>query len=716
MARRNSNQRITKIKKDYIEELLKRAEAMDVEDACSIQPPGSDLVPYPDLNNLRLWTRDYLLSGMNKIFPVKFDENGQTYYTCLIDGLPLHTKLTKQTSATSAQLASFLNVIGSPTISSDGFASNLDSNNYFTITDDNIIANEDSTVYVVAKIPANISNATIFKAQFPDATLELKAISSSSYSWYYNNSVVTTSSLTNLDISKNITFSFKYVLTSPESTVQDCRIAYYKTGSDYISTTTTYLRISPTGNCQSFIIGGNSTPVSGLVYDFNQSWYYDGSNHYFVTTVPGVETSKPGLWLSNLVAPVSNSIAGSWLRHNLVHDSESDFNTFNSDTIGNYSYSFFQRGVLHRTNGSTHDDNDSYCQHWSPSALSCISHEAIVIPGNLLQKTYTSYQTLVTPSDPDMQSYYETMSKDVTYNFIDNNDNIPLNTTQYNGRVVGDGWIYELEFIPNGNGSGNDYGDGDDPSSNNGSNGGCIVGTIVYQDSSLGTTCTQEVNSCYQTTQSYFNPLVPNVPGNNQINDDQITTHVVNSCAGICCNMMCGTGGNRSGYYWVKNTRYQGGTENLKVTGFKGRTQDGTTIEFPVNGASSAPIQWNYYSGSATCGCEILQPIVQPGFSGFCTTCGSYQGLDFLLTEELPEEEGVTLYLNIYDLKKQYESQGLPFPGGCGTDRFSIEISTTQCGQPGGFCTSFVIAENVDINSLGDISKLENLVWSNSVN
>ena len=49
------------------------------------------------------------------------------------------------------------------------------------------------------------------------------------------------------------------------------------------------------------------------------------------------------------------------------------------------------------------------------------------------------------------------------------------------------------------------------------------------------------------------------------------------------------------------------------------------------------------------------------------------------ITETVEPEEGINLYLNIYDLKKQYESEGIPWTGGCGTARFDIEISTTKC-------------------------------------
>lgn len=521
-----SNQRITKIKKDYIEELLKRAESMSVEDACSIQEAGSDLTPYPDLSSLRLWSREYLLKGINKIYPVSFTDEGQTYLTTIVDGLVLFTKLTK--------------------------------------------------------------SIDVGEEQF--------------------------------------------------------------------------------------------------------------------------ETSKPGLWLSNLVQPVTDSLAGSWLRHNLIHNSLSFYTSLNADTIGNYTFSFFQRGIIHRDKGSTHNDNDSYCQHWSPSALGCISHDAIIIPTNNLRSTYTSYQMPVTPVNPDMQSYEETMSKDVAFTFVDNTNNIPLNTTMFNGRVVGDGWIYELLFTPNGNGSGNDYGNGDNPSADNGSNGGCVTGTITYQDSDLGTTCTQEVNYCFQTNQSYFNPNAPQVSDNApEISD--IESYKVTGTLNACCYDIRFASGPNNGRlvdgFWVPNLKVTD-VNNAQFEYWTGYVKDGGSVQFSSSVNELIGFTW---STGATCGSSTKKPLPTYNASGYCgllkaTISGT------IYNKKVEPEEGINLYLNIYDLKKQYESEGIPWTGGCGTARFDIEISTTKCDES--YCKSILIAENVDINSLGDISKLEEQVWANS--
>lgn len=54
-----------------------------------------------------------------------------------------------------------------------------------------------------------------------------------------------------------------------------------------------------------------------------------------------VEITKPGLWLSNLCKPYQVSYAGGWLRQNLINHSNKEFDTINSDTIGNYSFHSF---------------------------------------------------------------------------------------------------------------------------------------------------------------------------------------------------------------------------------------------------------------------------------------------------------------------------------------------------------------------------------------
>lgn len=67
---RKSNQRITKIKKDLIEELLERAEAIPVEDGTVAQPAGAELLERPTKGHYRNYVRDNFLKGINGIIQV----------------------------------------------------------------------------------------------------------------------------------------------------------------------------------------------------------------------------------------------------------------------------------------------------------------------------------------------------------------------------------------------------------------------------------------------------------------------------------------------------------------------------------------------------------------------------------------------------------------------------------------------------------------------
>lgn len=121
MARRNSNQRITKIKRDMSLDLLEQAELIPVEQGCVIQEAGSDLTPYPTISNLRNWVRKYLLKGINGIFisgvkavpadafaysagnvfyqavPARKEEYAAGYlkFTTILDGLIINTQEAK---------------------------------------------------------------------------------------------------------------------------------------------------------------------------------------------------------------------------------------------------------------------------------------------------------------------------------------------------------------------------------------------------------------------------------------------------------------------------------------------------------------------------------------------------------------------------------------------------------------------------------------------
>lgn len=851
-----SNQRITKIKRDPIEELLKKAEATPVENACTIQPQGMDLTPYPDMNNLRLWTNNYLLNGLNATYINNIDTSGQTYLTTIVDGLPLFTKLTKSSYLRAGFInfnqptldsngviggASFavtadsevvtyalntdkLTTHGSPQFNpSTGVASGFSNSNYYTLPAST--QSTDGTTYVFEFTPTETVNElqriahyefilaleiqanggplisycwdtgadVILDSVTPNTTYRVKIqITSNKYRivsvWQNNKWVekinqhdrridfntnypltIGTGSVdnsmpaanTSIDLSNCYyyndtapdtiyrfaevsTGSLAYMATNPDtgywqsnSDTTNHYLTYYNpeaiklssiefnnylcTDSSYIPTNFT-IQGSNTGDASDWISiqtieNSNTTVGTNSPYSFDVSTQY--SYKYFriyinspqstvqigymklVGTVESsqvpVEITKPGLWLSNLCKPYQVSYAGGWLRQNLINHSNKEFDTINSDTIGNYSFSFFQRGIIHRDAGSTHADNDSYCQHWSPSALGCISHDSIIIPTNNLRNTYTSYQTLAVPSDVNMQYYSETPSKDVEFTFVDNNDNIPLTTTSFNGRVVGDGWQYEFVFEPNHGGSGNNYGETEEDVPN-GSNGGCVTGQITYQLDN-GDVCVQSIDKCFVTDQALFNPY--NHSTGDALNDrgEYIQHKEWSYSCGRGITLYSGTGIVLGATTSISNCC---GSARIWLKYNTGDTYVG----------SECTTSWG--SGSSTVKGDSTVAEVATSSEVTCNNgdcCNAYGGQATLYFKEaLKPQTNVTIYLNIWDLKQEYAAQGLPWAYTCEYDRFRVDISTQPCSD--WYCKSFIIAENVDINDLGDISALQRIVFS----
>lgn len=715
--KRYSHQRITKIKHDRIEDLLKKAEATKVEDACIVQPAGSDLIPYPDMNNLRNYTRDYLLKGLTKTYPVKFNEDGQTYLTTIVDGLPLFTKMSKTVQVEEqpepAHVDSKLTIHGNPTIGNTGIVTDISLTNYLTRSTSEMTGAYDFYFSFTTPATASTTEEKVFgctgfcNCNYKNTTLTI-----------FENTTGKSKSLT---VGLNTKIQIRLSLDGTGNAVY-----YTKSGSATSWTSQgTITNFATTAGSPLYIGKEEIATVywrgtidlseckivkAGVEYPF---FHPEGS-----VTVKTLETSKPGLWLSNLSTPVYNSNSGGFLANNFIHNNESSFITVNSDIIGNYAYTFTQRGVIHRVAGSSHYDQDSYNQMWSPSALSCISYEAIIIPELLLQQTYTTYQSMVVPADPDTQSYDETKNKTVEYNFIDNNNSDPATTTAYNGRFVGVDWSYELKFTPNGNGSGNNYGSGSDPYVDNGSNGGCVTGTISYNLLVNGefVTCTQTVNECVRTDQSYFNTAAPE--DNNSVPLDS-----VNGCSKVArtdCNLY----EPRSG-------------ASYNVCG-KQATLPLIEDNYVLYTAGSVNVWGDFagnhviYQDNKTCPGSIIA-IAAGGkgtknFSDYSNTSGygrafGYQSSDWnfghkrrkaslvlYYSDPTVAQTGINIYLNMTDLKVQYEANGLPWTGDCNTSRFQFEFSTTKCTSP--WCTSLVIAENVDINNLGDISKLNDVVFS----
>jgi hypothetical protein len=861
-----SNQRITKIKRDPIEELLKKAEATSVENACTIQPQGMDLTPYPDMNNLRLWVHDYLLNGLNATYINNIDTSGQTYLTTIVDGLPLFTKLTKSSylgaglvdfnqptldsngviggasfavTADSEVVSYSINTSkvtthGSPQFtSSTGVASGFSTSDYYTLPAST--QSTDGTTYVFEFTPTEAysqlqriahyeyiftleltTNNEIISFSWQDFAMK-PIVENVSYGTTYRIKVQVTANKRRIvslfengtwvekinegdrdinfntnyplaigmgsiyqdypgvNISINLSNCYYYNDAAPDTiyrlaTVDNDMRAYHATNPDtgywqsnsdttnhyieyynpeaiklssiefnnYLCTDSSYIPTnftiqgSNTGDASDWINiqtieNSNTTVGTNSPYSFNVSTQY--SYKYFriyinspqstvqigymklVGTIERsqvpVEITKPGLWLSNLCKPYQVSYAGGWLRQNLINHSNKEFDTINSDTIGNYSFSFFQRGIIHRDAGSTHADNDSYCQHWSPSALGCISHDSIIIPTNNLRNTYSSYQTLAVPSDVNMQYYSETPSKDVEFTFVDNNDNIPLTTTSFNGRVVGDGWTFEYLVSGNHQGSGTwtpDAGCDCDAETVNceecphcwscvsediRNSGLCITGEIKYQNAD-GTVCIQAVNECFQTPQAIVQPGNPYIP-QNALNDSTIKTYVVDiSVTGKGPAPHIGHGVAPGNYSKARITKTSGtGTISLVY-------EDDGTFNF----------DWHYGSGNCCrFGCveNIINNLQGCGTCYSAFVCGSAKLYLAKSESDIQPQSNVNIYFCVTDEKKKQEAQGIPWNYTCGlVDRFSFSFSTTQCEDD--YTKSYLVAENISISALGDIT------------
>lgn len=695
-----SNQRITKIKRDPIEELLKKAEATDVENACQVQPQGMDLTPYPDMSNLRLWVRDYLLKGLNVIYNNELSIDGQTYMTTIVDGLPLFTKLSKtiKQKAIGTQFEQ-------PVLTEDGTIGGSS----FAVNGLSVMGNE---LYVMT----NPNTGYYYYGGF---------LHNQQFT-YYNPDAIKLTSITfnNISIPNNIAGDI----------LKTFKLEASNDNNDWI-TIGTYSRTNSTAGS-----GNDNVEVTTeyafkyfrftLLEAFNgnvnkQAVSYCRLNGIVETGLANIDTSKPGLWLSNLCEPYQVSQAGGWLRQNLINDFYKEYTNLNSDTLGNYSFSYFQRGIIHRDAGSTHANNDSYCQHWSPSELGCISHDSLIIPTNNLRNTYTSYQTLAVPSDVDKQSYFETLSKDVNFTFVDNNNNIPLTTTTFNGRVVGDGWTFEYLVSGNHQGSGT-WGDttGCDcdaetvnceecphcwscVSEDIKNSGLCITGEIKYQNAD-GTVCIQAVNECFQTVQASVQPnntsRLPIVGSIQGVTCISTTTGCALRAGEVLCGEEASVPRVYNGYAIVTDTypyypgnRDQDAIWNNECTGSlfavsaNGKTISPPKSIFECNSAGSfCSSGWYGYPGETLHGAKITRY--------FCEDASNPPDLS-------QAQDNVDIYFCVVDEKKKQEAQGIPWNYTCGlVDRFTFSFSTTPCDDI--YTKSYLVAENISISSLGDITNV----------
>ena len=744
--KRQSHQRITKIKRDKIEELLKQAESISVEDGTVVQPQGSDLIPYPDMDRLRLWTNRYLLPGVNKIYPTKIDNQGTMYLTALVDGLPLHTKMTKTIEGTSTETivtgkqlnSNILITYGSPTFNeTTGVVSGFSENNYYKIKPDYVVV---GTEFCLCIIVGDTSLSSPQRITWSYDMLQL--YQQGSYIATFDDNTAAEKVIIN-----NVTTGQVIYIKAQYTTTDTVTVKYSLDGVEY---TTIYENYNSPRNWGStdqysnlYWIGTNANfPNNALEYfhgsiDFSKSYVRlsSGLPEYLATdtTEPITltsETSKPGLWLSNFIYPVYGDNSGSYLQHNKVHSNEGSFDKFNSDIIGNYSYSFIQRGKFTKYSEANWDNGcdttywtftpNNYNIHYSPNIHSCMAYPSLQISNPKFGQIYTTYQTIVTPSDPDMQKYQEADHKCITFDNREYSNSESV--TKYAARLVGKDWSYELTFNGNGSGSGNDYGTGGNPDRDNGSNGGCVTGTITYVDSILGTTCTQEINSCFQTDQSFFNPDVPNIDpwsepkplGSTKmysaLHKQYYGGGIRVDAAEIYQNDF------NSGNYFPTDIL---GTISISMAGMRGCINN--SVDFTVTNGSTSSTGHNFvkgpYSGygndSGYCGYTLGSIGTSYPNLDDCGYCSCYLGCiagqyKIKFIEGSPEaQNNVNIYMNIYDLKAEAEDQGLPWTGGCGEARFTVEFSINKCDRPG--CTSRLIASNVNINSLGDISKLNNI-------
>lgn len=697
-----SNQRITKIKRDPIEELLKRAEATPVEDVVIINEPGSDLIPYPDFENFRIWIRDNLLKGINCIYNNYIDNNGETYYTTIVDGLILMTKNTKAIGQHPSIEQPYTwptpTTNGSIGGNSIGYQFNPSSSEMSGHEAYNCMRSDERAQfdYDVAKLPEYETTGYVGELICYNPT----PIKPTSFNFSWGTALG----------KQDPNYMSKYAQGLASNDGQVWQVLWELDMTPYANGTGTDIEaaIKSQLNTNQFFKYFKlkfKDPIRTAGGYITINWFVpDG-----VYLAPGdVNSSKPGLQLSNLISPFTLTSAGGWLRQNLISNSHSEHDLLNSDTIGNYSYSFLNNGIIYRQSGSTHNGQDSYIQHWSPSLLGSMSYEGMIIPKGLNQtflfkSSYTNYQTLAVPNNPDMQRYATTDSKEVTYQFVDNNNNNPPAITTFNGRFVGKDWSYELEFKQNNSGScmGYDPETGDCPSHENQSNGGCVTGKIIYT-AGQGTPCEIEVDECFNTYQSIANPQVPAIPDLGTITKPletpeskevwQFSKWVGVSC---CTGNLDLDNPPGNGTYVVSAT-----TNSGNIYMFDATTQEYITTNKHNN------VDFGYsYETVATCGIKGLQGMTVDGCSGYCNQPCRNGTVYFCKVDDLPgEEESIDIYFNIKDIKEEYIINDLPWNYDCTVTRFETWFSTEPSDEIG--VSSILIASNVNINSLGDISML----------
>lgn len=478
---------------------------------------------------------------------------------------------------------------------------------------------------------------------------------------------------------------------------------------------------------------------------------------------------KPGLMLSNLCCPMSwDAGGGSFIRQAQCSNTEiSDNFTYNCKDFtelyhGHYGYTYLQRGIYHRVAGSTHSDNDSYMLHWSPMPNSSTTYEGMLIPGTQFRNSYTNYMTICMPTDVNMKTYSITSVKEVQFLHVDNNTDNTISTTTYNGRLVGDGWSYEITASGNQQGSGSNW--GETPSTGaNSSNGVCVNGEIVYVDS-FGTECHQLiVDWCAQTIDADNNVNNPNAnhgyaTGNNiQGPGQEIDTYsgktwskalepigtylLPGSISVLNCNdeiiyQELQVASNR---YLNASFVYFGYPLGGFPTNVSGYETYSCRLRFKSisRGFDDGHVMANNYKGSPFDGCYQLDTSLSNGYrylSGMKVIGTSYPehvvsitacpktedcevssslaeapsgGVDLsnlVFFKKGTSNKNVNIYLNIVDNKKQMEDMGMTWNVACDQmNRFSYTLSSTPCEES--WCSSKLLYENVTITPDGDFAE-----------
>lgn len=730
--KRKSNQRITKIKLDKVLELLKKAEGIKPQDGTTVQAPGEELTPYPDMDQLRSWSRKYFTKGLDKILINRFDNDGQTYMTTLVDGLPLFTKMTKtfdkkQLPYIEYHLADYLTVIGSLNINTHWVSGFQDNSNYIKVTQPNNTFTVGTQFIFKFQTGSDVTSGQIIFHGQNKIMLEIYNGVFRIWSWTQNKHI------TGASVIANTTYWVRVTVTSTSNRTFEYSTDNFETVKYIFSTNEVSQGSSSAMNSNGLLVGLSSYNLTNAFkgkFDLLNSSRRLGSSGTVVSMMNStessygvpVETSKPGLWLSNLIAPTAGK-GGSWLRHNLIHQ-DTPIELLNNDTIGNYSFSFLQRSIISRDESAKGDVFwNSYAQHWSPSAVSCTSHDSLVAIYNrdfqgvtcpVFGPGYTPYQSLVVPVDVDMQTYEETGSKCLDYDFREGYTG--LLKTHFHNRVVGTDWTYELLFTPNGGGSANNYGQSENPDTtlDNGNNGGCITGTVTYTNiTSDGIIeCQQTVNSCFVTNRAFFNPNV-STSSNTQTLDDSTTKLYSYQTSSTCCYSCDNTiVTSFSGTPYVISAKVQ--DSNIAGNWQVYIDEMGPTYKrYSTTGNNSSCTP----SNPSGCGVDVTfninnkaanLTIKSTNSSG--QWCSNHWLRAQILTQanaDVQPPSNINIYLIITDLRKKYAELGMPWSYDCSMNAFEFKFSTTQCQES--YCTNLLIASGVDINNLGDISKLNNL-------